>query len=329
MSEVSISPEVEIDRRNGINTPVLTWVMSGLCVLLTLANQTSGHSPVSSFWYRIGHFGHLPATAIWEGHWPALFTTFFIHGDPARPLLTLAHIGFNLFVLIQAGRVLEATLHPIAYYFFFVMAAMIGSGAELALSGSTGVGASGVVYAMFGLLWAGRAKDKEWAEVANTSAIAMVVGWAVICVVLTRMRVMNIANAAHFAGLLFGLAVGWVFIAKRFRLIGGFLLVALTSLVVLSLTWLPWSPYWTFWRGVESRRHRQYAQAIDWFNRSQGLGMDPSLVGQNIDATIYIQNHPEVKGVLQYVPEQPDTQRFGNQPGSDPGASPRQIKVLP
>lgn len=316
MSEAEVTPAAstrEHPNRRGISPPVLTWVMSILCVVLTVAHQTSERMnfPPGSFWYRMGHFGHLPATSIWGGQWPALFTTFFIHGDPARPFLTVLHLGFNLIVLLQAGSVLEKTLHPLAYYLFFVLSAIVGSGTELAITGSTGVGASGVVYAMFGLLWAGRKHDEEWADVANPPAIAMVIGWAFFCVILTWLHIVRIANGAHFGGLLFGLAVGWLFYAPRRRPLAIVMLGSMSALVVMSLTWMPWSPYWTFWKGVKARRERRYVEAISWFERSGRLGMDPLFVRKNIVATLIFRDHPGRSGVLQNVPEQPDAQRFG------------------
>ncbi|MBI3721888.1 MAG: rhomboid family intramembrane serine protease [Fimbriimonas ginsengisoli] len=290
---------------------MLTWVMSGLCVVFTLAHYTSAHLATTSLWYRVGHFGHLPATAIWSGQWPALFTTLFIHGQPDRPFLTLGHLGFNLIVLLQAGRALEATLHPVAYYLFFVSAAMIGSSAELAVSGSTGVGASGVVYAMFGLLWAGRRKDEEWADVANPLAVRLVVGWAIVCLILTRLNVIAIANAAHFGGLLFGLGVGWFFVERKYRLLGGLVLGGQVGLLAISLVWLPWSPYWTFWKGVQARKALRYQEAIEWFEKSRRRGMTDWQVESNIIWTRYVEEHPDAKqGTLQIVPEQPDFQRF-------------------
>jgi membrane associated rhomboid family serine protease len=253
-------------------------------VLLTLAHHTSSTLPNTSLWYRLGHFGHLPAEAIWSGHWPALFTTFFLHGDPARPLLTVLHLGFNLLVLIQAGKVLEATLHPLAYYLFFVLSAIVGSAAELALSGQTGVGASGVVYAMFGLLWSGRTEDEEWAEVANPFSISFVVGWAVLCVLLTWLKIVPVANAAHFAGLTFGVVVGWLFVSRRRRFFSALVLGGLGAMVILSITWLPWSPKWTYWKGMRAMQEARYDQAIDWFERSGRLGFPDAYVAQSVKA---------------------------------------------
>ncbi len=327
MSETNSIPAEETQTRGSANPPILTWVMSVLCVILTLAHYTSANLPPTSPWHRIGHFGHLPATAIWSGQWPALFTTLFIHGQAGHPILTAMHLGFNLMVLIQAGRVLEATLHPLAYYLFFVAAAMVGSGAELALTGSTGVGASGVVYAMFGLLWAGRKRDEEWAEVANPLAIWLVVGWAVICVILTQFKVIAIANGAHFAGLFFGLAVGWVFIAKRHRFWGALILSGLAAVVILSLTWLPWSPYWNFWKGVKAREARRYDEAVDWFERSARLGMPEWQVAGNIAWTRILQENPDAVLVPRTAPDQPDLQRFG--PRADENQAPPLLNVPP
>jgi rhomboid protease GluP len=67
------------------------------------------------------------------------------------------HLGFNLYWLVILGRDLEQALGRWKLVALFVCAAFVSSAAQLAVGGSTGIGFSGVGYAMFGLLWMGRA----------------------------------------------------------------------------------------------------------------------------------------------------------------------------
>jgi GlpG protein len=248
--------------------------MVGLCVLLTLAHHTSAWLP-GTFWGQIGQFGVLPATAIWEGHYAALFTTVFVHAN-------ILHIGFNMLYLLAFGAILEATLNPLQWALFFIASAVAGSGVELALTNQTGIGASGVVYAMFGLLWAGRREVPLWQLVATPKNMRIVLGWGLFCIAATWLGVLRIANGAHVGGFLFGLAVGWLFVAHRRQWLAGVLLTALILITVLSVRWMPWSGAWCEWKGNHEAAQQEYAAAIQWFQRSLRLGQDPARVWAKI-----------------------------------------------
>lgn len=256
------------------HTPILTWVMVGLCVLLTLAHHTSARMP-GTFWYQIGQFGVLPATAIWDGHYAALFTTIFVHAN-------ILHIGFNMLYLLAFGAILELTLNPLLWALFFVVSAVVGSGTELALTNQTGIGASGVVYAMFGLLWAGRREVPLWRVVATPKNMKIVLGWGLFCIAATWLGLLRIANGAHIGGFLFGLAVGWLFVAHRRRALASLLLAVLVAVTLLSVTWMPWSGAWCEWKGGKEAVQRNYASAIEWFQRSLRLGQNPVRVWAKI-----------------------------------------------
>lgn len=254
--------------------PLLTPFLCGLCVLLTLAYHTAGED-TGSFWYRLGHFGFTPAPEIWNGHFAGLFTSFFVHGSPI-------HLLFNMIWLARLGAILETTLHPAAYAGFLIAAAGISSGAELAFSGSTGIGASGVVYAMFGLMWAGRGRSEAWRGMATRDNLNLFLVWGVFCIVGTFLNLMNIGNAAHAAGLVFGLAVGWLFFSPRRRPLWAIPLIGLILLTILSVIWLPWSAGWTFWKGNGEFDKKRFPEAIQWYQRSLKLGMAPEYAWENI-----------------------------------------------
>ncbi len=97
--------------------------------------------------------------------------------------------------LFQLGRILESTLSPVAYLAFIVSAAAVGSGCEVLISGTTGIGMSGVVYAMFALMWAGRGLYPAWAAVATRDNLRYFILWGLFCVGATWLHFMNIANA--------------------------------------------------------------------------------------------------------------------------------------
>ena len=281
--------------------PILTYMLCSICVLITLAYHTAGDTP-GTFWYQLGHFGYPDSTAIWNGRYYLLFTSVFLHGS-------IMHIVFNLLWLARLGRVLESTLNPFIYILFFVAATLLSSCAELGVMGNCGIGASGAVYAMFGLLWAGRGQFPEWGAVATRNNLNTFLVWGAICIVTTLTHIMNIGNAAHGGGLLFGLAIGYLCYAPRRQPLWAIPLALLGILTVLSVTWLPWSWEWNFWKGNQGFDQRNYRSAIAYYQRS--LKLDPEdpeawdnigRAWQNIAAQEEQRNNPE--GVKQAQAEQ-------------------------
>lgn len=254
-------------------TPFVTYALVGLCVLATIPGLLGG-LPGTPYG-RLAHALAPPVEAVWDGQYSAFLTSAFVHGS-------FFHLLFNMVWLWQLGRLVEISLGSARYVLLFVAAAFVGAGAEIAVDGQTGVGASGVVYALFGMLWAGRGRDPAWRMIATNDNLRLFVGWGLFCVAATYFHLLNIANAAHGAGFLFGLSVGHLFYAPRRRPLWAVPLVLLLTLSVLSAVWVPWSAEWNFWKGNQQFERKNYAQAIAWYEKSQTRGADAGPTGRNI-----------------------------------------------
>ncbi|MBV9849750.1 MAG: rhomboid family intramembrane serine protease [Armatimonadetes bacterium] len=224
-----------------MQAPLLTWLLCAASVVTTglfwLAQQP-GHTIAYS------SLGPVAAPDIWGGQYWGLVTGVFLHGG-------LLHLLFNMIWLYQLGGMLERSLNTLTYLVFVVAAAAIGSGCELAFDGTTGIGMSGVVYAIFGLMWAGRGRYPQWGAYATNDNLRLFLGWGIFCFVATYFGWMSIANWAHAGGLLFGLSVGWLFLSARpHRWLWAIPLAGLIALTVLSVTWMPWSPSWKLWKSA-------------------------------------------------------------------------------
>ena len=255
------------------SVPVLTYLLTALSVLITSAaalGQQGG--PLIA---RLGTFGLADAEDIWNGRLWGLVTPVFVHGG-------VLHLLFDMLWLVQLGRILERTLPPAVYLGFLVAAAAVGSATEMLVSGQTGIGMSGVVYAMFGLLWAGRGYDASWRAVATRGNLQYLIAWGLFCVVGTYFHFLNIANGAHAGGFLFGLCIGYLFYSPRRRWVWAAPLALLLTACVLACTWQPWSAEWTFWKGNKEFNRKQYARAIDWYDASLRRGADPHAAWGNI-----------------------------------------------
>ncbi len=204
--------------------PILTYLMALLSVVITAAFLTTSEKDAGTLWYNVGHFGfaETPGAAPWS-----LITTIFIHGS-------LLHILFNMIWLVQIGRVLENTLSPLIYAVFVLAAAAAGSACEMLISGNTGIGMSGVVYAMFGLMWAGRGMFPAWGAIASRDNLRYFIGWGLFCVVATWLHFLNVANGAHAGGFLFGLSVGFLFFSPRRRWVWAAPLALLVGIIAFS-----------------------------------------------------------------------------------------------
>ena len=255
------------------SVPILTYLLTALSVIITGASALGGQGgPLIA---RLGTFGLVDAEDIWNGHLWGLVTPVFLHGG-------VLHLLFDMLWLVQLGRILERTLPPAVYLGFILASAAVGSATEMLVSGTTGIGMSGVVYAMFGLMWAGRGAYPVWGAIANQGNLRYLVGWGLFCVVATYLHILNIANGAHAGGFLFGLCIGYLFFSPRRRWGWAAPLALLLTACVLACTWQPWSAEWTFWKGGKEFRRSHYAQAIGWYEASLRRGADPDAAWGNI-----------------------------------------------
>jgi len=208
-----------------MQTPFLTYLLILLSTLITIAYLLPG-AISSPLWYQLGHFGLDDGAR--NAPW-GLITTIFVHGSPL-------HLIFNMLWLYALGRTLESTLPPLVYLVFIICAAAVGSGCETLISGSPGIGMSGVVYAMFALMWAGRGLYPAWGVIATRDNLRFLIIWALICIVATYVPILHIgvANGAHVGGFLFGLCIGFLFFTPRRRWVWAGPLVILVGVTVFS-----------------------------------------------------------------------------------------------
>ena len=83
------------------------------------------------------------------------------------------------------------------YLGFFCVVAVSSVGMEMMANLTAAVGLSGVVYGMFGLLYALR-RNKDFAEaLMDPSTVQMLVFWFFLCILITATDLKGIANWAH------------------------------------------------------------------------------------------------------------------------------------
>ena len=193
--------------------------------------------------------------AIWHGAVWGLASSAFVH-------VAFWHLLFNMMWARDFGRVLEPDMGPKRYALFVFVSATISSGWQLLVSGATGIGYSGVVYALFGYLLARRKSHPSYQALITARTIQWMLGWLVLCIVLTWTGTWSIGNAAHLAGLATGYVTGLLFEhPDRRRLLTAASAILLAG-TVLSCVYVPWSSDWPLraWlHEFELMRRRAYA----------------------------------------------------------------------
>ncbi|MFG2355801.1 rhomboid family intramembrane serine protease [Streptomyces sp. NPDC048521] len=179
--------------------PLVTYVLIGLNVLAYLAELAR-----PSVEYRFDMLGTVPAGHLPEGvahgEWYRLLTGAFLHLTPGEGTFGITHVLFNMIVLWNIGRVVEAQLGRVRYLALYLLAALGGSVLVLLVAPETRtVGASGALFGLSAAYWVmGRRLGHDMRAVNQYMGGLLL--WLVISAWLTSWQ-------AHLGGLLAGGAV--------------------------------------------------------------------------------------------------------------------------
>jgi membrane associated rhomboid family serine protease len=250
--------------------PYVTLALCVICAFVFAAIRGSG--PES--WAEAVRRGHLPAGAVWSGGYWSLLTSAFMH-------FAVWHVLMNVYWLWTLGRFVELVLGPWRLVALVVVSAVVSSALQLAVSDTTGIGASGVVYALFGVMWGGRKKVALFGHIMGQVAYVFWI-WLPIGYLLTRLEVLNIGNAAHLGGMLTGIvAARELFFPERRRLAHAAAALLLGA-AILPLFWAPWSAAWIGHRATRAHLDGRYDEAIAGYLEAMGKGADRVWMLQNI-----------------------------------------------
>jgi GlpG protein len=204
---------------------------------------------------------------IWDGQIWRFLTAALIHGNAI-------HLLFNLYMLWTLGKATEEWMGSLLFAGFVVVTAL-GSSAAQFLIGGSGIGLSGVVYALFGFLYALRWYKDFAAALIQPQVIKIFVGWFFLGIIVTYLNIYPIGNTAHGAGAVIGFLFGKaVLAAQRKALVPG--VVVLVGLLTASV-YTPWQPQYAAYQGYQAIQRRDFPAALTWFRRASLA--DPSNEG--------------------------------------------------
>ncbi len=182
-------------------------VMYGLAMMITIKQgfglpqgglfNLGGVAPQVN--YRLG--ASLPLGYDLAQPW-RLLTAIFLHGG-------LLHIGFNMWVLMDIGPMVEEMYGSARYLFLYLVTGGVGYLVSAAM-GHFSVGASAALLGLIGVLLAATTGRKSiGAQAMRSSLIRWVIYIAVFGLVMR-----GIDNAAHFGGLAAGYLLGRVMVDR-------------------------------------------------------------------------------------------------------------------
>ncbi len=146
------------------------------------------------------HYYDVSLPEVRHGEVWRLFAAIFLHYG-------IMHLVFNLMWLRDLGGFIQHRFGALHLAVLVLVSAAVSNYAQLLWSGPGGGGFSGVNYALFGYLWMRGKSDRFMAWELHPHIVQTMLVWFFLC--FTPL-IPNVANAAHAAGLILGMTVGFL-----------------------------------------------------------------------------------------------------------------------
>src|SRR6188472_4246434 len=191
----------------GASATPATYALIAINVVVFLIEMAGGSGLFSSqhsqFFFDFALFG--PSVA--EGEWYRLITSGFLH-------VNFIHIGFNMFLLLILGRLLEPALGTPRFLVLYFASLLAGSfGALVVEPNALTVGASGAVFGLAGAVFTiarGRGMD----------ALAGEIGFLIVFNLVWSFVGSNISVGGHIGGLVGGVICALAIVAGEKGMLG-------------------------------------------------------------------------------------------------------------
>lgn len=184
----------------GYGIGLLTFTLMLVCFYVAVFSKLGKNDE----WLRAWHISdpQNPTRAflpeVFNGEVWRLFSPIFIHYGPM-------HLIFNMLFFYQVSSMIEARRSALFLLGFIAVSALFSNVAQYVLHGPNFGGMSGVLYAMAGYIWIAGKYNPASGLYLDRQTITYLLIWLVVC--FTGV-IGPVANAAHVAGLLVGMAWG-------------------------------------------------------------------------------------------------------------------------
>lgn len=185
--------------------PIATW--SILAVTIAIGLSTFLGASNRDLWYEL--FA-LDKAAVADGEWWRLVTVVLVHADLSVPF----HLLFNMYALWIVGPFAETLYGSPRFVAIYALTAAAGSAASFVLSpGSVGVGASGAIFGLFGLIFIADRVHRP-ALTRSARALTSQIGMLVALNLVIGFLLPLVDIWAHIGGLLAGAWLGFVLVPR-------------------------------------------------------------------------------------------------------------------
>ncbi len=187
-----------------LKIPKVTVILIVISLVLALWSQFGGDieklQPFFISWYIEPTLPEIQSGQIWR-----LLTPIFVH-------FGLLHLSFNMIMTWQLGQIIEWRYGPWKLAWMVVVIGIPSNLAEYLFSGPGFGGMSGVIYGLFGYFWIASKVNPQFGLQINPAAVRILLVWFVLCWFdfFGLLGEIKIANWAHSAGLLMGMALAFV-----------------------------------------------------------------------------------------------------------------------
>ncbi len=209
--------------------PIVTAICCAASIVLFLGINLFEDRPFS--WEAYRKWGAPSFTDIFNGDYWGLISSNFLHTE-------IWHIIFNIFWLWFLGKKIEFESNKLFYLLLILSSALVSSLSQLSFSDSTGIGLSGIAYALFGFIFIKSKSSDVYKNYLDKGTIYLFFVWLVLCIVLTETNTFSVGNAAHIGGLLWGLLLAYL---TRFDNVKQWAAGLLFVFILATSIW--WSPF--------------------------------------------------------------------------------------
>lgn len=188
--------------------PVITLLLLGISILIAFISKMGNQlEPLQGLFYSFylePQFLEIKQGQLWR-----LITPIFIH-------FGILHLLMNGVMLWVFGRLMEPIHGAMSYLSIIIVIAIISNTAQYLVSGPLFGGFSGVLYGLLGLIWAIGKLSPSYPLRLDPKFTYFIIGWFLLCWsgLLSKVDI-HIANTAHTAGLISGLALAYLIVKIR------------------------------------------------------------------------------------------------------------------
>ena len=174
----------------------LTWLVIGLTVIVSFIADSSGGGQVLDTLA-------LDKRAVAHGELYRLLSVVLVHGG-------VLHLFFNMYALWILGPLVEGIWGTKSFAVFYVLAALAGSTASFLTNPIPAVGASGAIFGLIGVVFAGTRAHHPILDVRARAIVRQLGTLIVLNLAIGFLAAGQIDNAAHIGGFIAGLWLGFV-----------------------------------------------------------------------------------------------------------------------